>query len=365
MSNSKLLKSIIKKTLPDVRPSFGTDPKDPWSAKANIAEENHDLTESESGILGRYLKSRGLNPEFASKEQKIAHSKTGQFIKWKRDHMLESESSLEEAVDKRDTVTFDIPFLIRVMEYAREDAKSDMDLHKVVSKLINIRNKGVLSMKDYNFVVRIRESLELTEQTNVPRDPKEWEKLAQKRSEVWRLKQLKKIDEKEADYGPDYQDKVKSIGVKAKQGPKKTVWVPAKYGKGGQYKVVPVGNIKEYMEPLAATQSPGDGANSPDDVEPMDKGKKLIRMSKSASIIKNVYKNKTMKEEIYDHEKEDKSVASLGKKPKIQKDPGDSTSEKPQAAAIMSGGKTLTGEPRDVIEIDPLVLPRKPDSAKR
>ena len=157
MSNSKLLKSIIKKTLPnDVTPSFGTDPKDPWSAKANIAEEL-DMSESESSILGRYLKSRGLNPEFASKDQKIAHSKTGQFIKWKRDHMLESDTSLEEAVDKRDTVTFDIPFLIRVLEYVREDIKSDIDLHKVVTSLITIRNKGVLTMKHYQFITRLRE----------------------------------------------------------------------------------------------------------------------------------------------------------------------------------------------------------------
>lgn len=344
MSNSKLLKSIIKKPVtptPELKPSFGTNPKDPWSAKANIAEEQ---VVSESDVLDRYLKSRGLNPEFASKDQKVAHSKTGQFIKWKRDHMIESETGLKEAVDKRDTVTFDIPFLIRVMEYAREDAKSDMDLHKVVAKLINIRNKGVLSMKDYNFVVRIRESLDLSE-----------------------MESLYSIDEADSKYGSDYQDTVKSVGVKAKLGPMKTVWVPATHGTGGKYKVVPVNDkpIKEYMEPLAATQSPGDGANSPDDVEPMDKGKKLIRMSKSASIIKSVYKNKSMKEEIYDHEKEDKSVASLGKKPKIQKDPVGFDSEKPQAAAIMSGGKTLTGEPRDVIEIDPLVLPRKPDSAKR
>ena len=259
MSNSKLLKSIIKKTLPnDVTPSFGTDPKDPWSAKANIAEQL-DMSESEASVLSRYLKSRGLNPEFASKDQKIAHSKTGQFIKWKRDHMLESDTN----------------------------------------------------------------------------------------------------------YGPEYQDKVKSIGDKAKQGPKKTVWVPAKYGTGGQYKVVPVGDIKEYMEPMAATQSPGDGANSPDDVEPMPKGKKLITMSKSASIVKGLYKSPTIKEDAYDPEKEEKPAATMGKKPKMQKDPEDTTSGKPLAAAIMSGGKTLTGTPRDVIEIDPMVVPRRPDSEKR
>ena len=45
---------------------------------------------------------------------------------------------------------------------------------------------------------------------------------------------------KEADYGSDYQEKVKRVGEKAKQGPMKTVWVPDSHGTGGRYKVVPV-----------------------------------------------------------------------------------------------------------------------------
>ena len=88
-------------------------------------------------------------------------------------------------------------------------------------------------------------------------------------------------------------------------------------------------------------------------------------MSKSARIIKSIYKRKGMKEEIYDHEKEDKPAASYGKKPKIQRATDNSTMEKPQAAAIMTGGTTLTGEKRDTIEIDPMMKMRKPDSGKR
>ena len=42
------------------------------------------------------------------------------------------------------------------------------------------------------------------------------------------------------------------------------------------------------------------------------------------------------------------------------------TKESPQAAAVLSGGKTLTGEPRDTIEIDPMMKMKKqsPDSKK-
>ena len=74
------------------------------------------------------------------------------------------EVDLQEAADRRDTITVDIPFLIRLLEYAREDAKTDMSLHKVVERLINIRKKGVLTMADYKTVTQhIREGVELDE----------------------------------------------------------------------------------------------------------------------------------------------------------------------------------------------------------
>jgi len=150
MSKAQLIKSIVKKGVAE-KPSFGTNPWDPWSTKANIAED---------AVLNQYLTSRGINPKHVTKDQKVAHSKMGQFIKWKRDHMFES---LVEAIDKMDVIMFDIPLLIRMLEYAREDAKTDMDLHKVVEKLINIRKRGVLTMKDYTFVTRLREDLDLDE----------------------------------------------------------------------------------------------------------------------------------------------------------------------------------------------------------
>jgi hypothetical protein len=46
--------------------------------------------------------------------------------------------------------------MIRVLELAREDIKTDMDLHRVVEKLIDIRNKGVLTMDDYDFIANIK-----------------------------------------------------------------------------------------------------------------------------------------------------------------------------------------------------------------
>ena len=173
------------------------------------------------------------------------------------------------------------------------------------------------------------------------------------------------------------------------------------------------------LDPKAATEAPCDCANNPDDVAPKDKNKKLIQMSKSARIIKSIYNRKNMKEEVldetwkyhtypnneaaraavkthhayrdesgmasgnparvmgngkvaykgefkgpkpvkeelYDQEKEGKSVATYGKKPKLSDNEKkiDAVGGKAQAAAIMTGGTTLTGTPRDTVEIDPMM----------
>jgi hypothetical protein len=71
---------------------------------------------------------------------------------------------------------------------------------------------------------------------------------------------------------------------------------------------------------------------------------------------------------MFDHEKEDKSVATYGKKPKFEKAEKDEGGEKkPQAAAVMTGGTTLTGSKRDTIEIDPMMRnrPGQPDVTKK
>ena len=80
-------------------------------------------------------------------------------------------------------------------------------------------------------------------------------------------------------------------------------------------------------------------------------------MMKSARIIKSIYKNKGIKEEMYDHEKDDKGSQSYGKPPKVGKSKAEGE-DKTQAAAILKGGTTLTGQGRDTIEIDPMMRTR-------
>lgn len=50
-----------------------------------------------------------------------------------------------------DTVEMDVPLLIRALEFAREDAKDDMELHSVVERMIAAAQSGApLNMEDYD-----------------------------------------------------------------------------------------------------------------------------------------------------------------------------------------------------------------------
>ena len=60
----------------------------------------------------------------------------------------------EPTMNPADTVKVDVPLLIRLLEYAREDAKTDMDLHDLAEKLIALGARGrTLTMKDYERLV--------------------------------------------------------------------------------------------------------------------------------------------------------------------------------------------------------------------
>jgi hypothetical protein len=59
------------------------------------------------------------------------------------------------SVDAKDTVTLDIPLLIRTLELAREDIKSDAELHKMVERLLDLKNKPELTMDDYAYIADI------------------------------------------------------------------------------------------------------------------------------------------------------------------------------------------------------------------
>jgi len=73
------------------------------------------------------------------------------------------KSSMSEAKEEDvvDTITMDVPLFIRMLEYSREDAQKDLDLHDVTEKANKLgKERGILSMEDYNEIVGAAEEID-------------------------------------------------------------------------------------------------------------------------------------------------------------------------------------------------------------
>ena len=99
--------------------------------------------ENEKPFKGSVLNNAYFSPQWQQKTLRDFES------------LLEFNESVNQGVaeaeeNPQDAVSMDVPLLIRIMEYAREDAKTDMDLHDVAENLIRLSAEGrTLSMHDY------------------------------------------------------------------------------------------------------------------------------------------------------------------------------------------------------------------------
>ena len=91
-SKKNVVKDVVKPTAISPKSSF-TDPNDPWSAKANVAE---NITSKRSELLKKFYKSKGWNVDYITKNKKVSQSKTGEYDKWKRDHGIYEEDQIDE-----------------------------------------------------------------------------------------------------------------------------------------------------------------------------------------------------------------------------------------------------------------------------
>jgi hypothetical protein len=63
-------------------------------------------------------------------------------------------------MNPKDTITVDVPLFIRLLEYAREDAQTDMDLHDVADNIISLSSTGkTLTMDDYSSIIGSQEDI--------------------------------------------------------------------------------------------------------------------------------------------------------------------------------------------------------------
>ena len=133
-------------------------------AMFDILSKFHDATVSEAGP-GTYPSYGGMNtqmPADIANDEDLYKAVGDMQPEEEPEEPTAYEKEQEEVVaanedassDPVDTVTMDVPLLIRMLEFAREDASTDMDLHDVAEKLIALSaNNGALTMSDYDAVV--------------------------------------------------------------------------------------------------------------------------------------------------------------------------------------------------------------------
>ena len=90
-------------------------------------------------------------------EMEDAMEKTGYsyiLLKSLVDKVKDVAQSLREEEDPTDLIAMDFPLFIRMLEYVREDAETDMDLHNVTERAIEATKlRGLLSMEDYESII--------------------------------------------------------------------------------------------------------------------------------------------------------------------------------------------------------------------
>ena len=126
----------------DIKKKYGQEIK----ADLDKAQMN-ELKEPDYGDDDKDTYLRKLTPKNVKKQYKktLPQGHTSLVDKYK----------LEAVENPKDKVTLDVPLLIRLLEYAREDAKTDMDLHDLTEKLVAMGSEGgrTLSMSDYDQLV--------------------------------------------------------------------------------------------------------------------------------------------------------------------------------------------------------------------
>lgn len=117
----------------------------------NNSKRFDEIDELSNDLLGRYKKkatdaSRAAD---AVGDVKKANKRFSGVMKaTKKQFANFKQKPVAEDTDGKDTVTLEIPALMRALEWAHEDAKNDVEIHKFVEKLIN--HEGNVDMEFFS-----------------------------------------------------------------------------------------------------------------------------------------------------------------------------------------------------------------------
>ncbi len=124
--------------------------------------------EREKDFMAKGYKKSALRTEdqqqrqLVDPENEILVQKDGKVItidkSKEKEYLAKGWTLAEASEDGIDKITMDVPLMIRLLEYAREDAKTDMDLHDVAERLIKAsKEDDLLTMKHYDQLVPSKE----------------------------------------------------------------------------------------------------------------------------------------------------------------------------------------------------------------
>jgi len=119
-----------------------------------------DLFEAESEFspigYAKKVHKKIMTLAAAAKEADMSQSQLAKLIqdKFNKNFKMTYEADVPVSEDIPDIIAVDVPLFIRLLEFAREDAGDDMDLHEVAERAIEaVKARGVLSMDDYDTLV--------------------------------------------------------------------------------------------------------------------------------------------------------------------------------------------------------------------
>lgn len=353
--------------------AFGKNPWDPWSTKAGIDEA--------SATLDAYLMARGYNPVHMPKDMKIAHSKSTAFKQWAMNRVNQEEVEQVDEVSMKTVKSYLSKTVDPIEGMPRPGMGKRMKgiaaaHQRLVGKKPTTKEEGELDEGSVQNMLYSRQQ-ELRKKSGLPH-PDYYKELGKsydieddkermaKQSEIKKkysvkedhvaiamgrqlddegsmaLTQLDIIEDAIADLRSAIKDPKMQIPA----------WVQSKITLASDY----LDTVAHYMK-----SNNEDGMN--ESVLYDDPKGTLTRvaerkkeLSRSARIIKSIYKKKgVMKEDTYDWEKDDKDTSTYGKQPKFAKsdDKASKVKKESDAAAVLSGGTTLTKQNRDIVELDP------------
>jgi len=172
----EITKEIIRTSRDNLFKKYGKDAeKVAYGRAVNQAKksvEEKKLTQAEKDkkedIIMALKKEKGSKKKLTDKDYAIATSQAKRIAEMVKSiiktnsQLLETEdiATTSPSYDPVDLVSMDIPLFIRLLEFAREDAQEDVDLHEITQRAVELtKQQGILQMDDYDEIIAAKDEI--------------------------------------------------------------------------------------------------------------------------------------------------------------------------------------------------------------